>query len=160
MRYLYSLLIVIFISSTSWGQIFTMSELIKMSKMDSDYFDSFIISKGYDFIAREKVNESNYTLLTYQLTDGSNENRTRTMTIAVGAPYIKYLAINYETYQKEEYLKLKEEIKKLGYLPYDLDSLHDSDGKSSVSFHFINGKSVIKVLNQTRFFTFSVSELK
>lgn len=158
MRLILTLLFVVFCSINSIGQSISISEMEKMSKMDADNFDSFIISKGYEFTARTK--ESNYTILTYDFSHNIDENRTRTITVGVGVPVLKNLSVSYETYDKDEYLKLKEEIIKLGYKSFDLESLHDHDGKGGVSFHYIKGKRVIKVLNQTRFFTFNVSELK
>ncbi len=47
MRYIYSLLIVIFISSTSWGQTFTLPELVKIVKMNEKDFVALVKNKGF-----------------------------------------------------------------------------------------------------------------
>ena len=74
MRLLYTLLFVISFLSTSVGQSFTLPELIKMSKMDVDNFDTYVTSKGFVFMKGENdiyVQGGTYRFATWNLLSSS-----------------------------------------------------------------------------------------
>lgn len=73
MKYLLSLHIIIFISSTSFSQEFTMSEIIKMASLDKRSFDKFVVGqKGFTYDEYTSKNQKDFlTYEHYPLKNGS-----------------------------------------------------------------------------------------
>ena len=81
--------------SYSFGQSFSLSELIKMSKMDSDGFDTFVASKGYSF-QRETIH-TDISGLTYSYKPSINDERAEKF-ITLFSKYLdKKYRIDYQT---------------------------------------------------------------
>jgi competence protein ComGF len=55
MRTLYTFLFVLVFTTISIGQSFTLPELIKMSKMNVDDFDTYVTAKGFVFLNLEEI---------------------------------------------------------------------------------------------------------
>lgn len=148
MRLLYTLLFVIIFISTSIGQTFTLPELIKMSKMDVDDFDTYVTSKGYVF--HDEVDNDEMQSVGYALdvneNDYSKANKFITLYQRYSVYNFKYrYYVNYQTLDKKEYVKIKNQIKALGYILKDSLVLTDHDGTVSQHFEYKKGKSNISI---------------
>ncbi len=152
MRYIYSLLWVIFISSTSCGQTFSLPDLIKLSKMNVDDFDTYVTSKGFVF---ERADEcDNHDRVSYVLNlDISNSWASKSIEF-----YKRYINgryhIRYYTRDKKEYLNIKNQLKTLGFKLQD-SRISTNKGEVSGLFYFGKGKSEIELIDHTKFFQIS-----
>jgi len=88
----------------------TVSEMIRVYKMDMDQFETFAISKGYEFYRFER-NEEKYNGICY-IKGVGNETKY----ITHHDKYFSYGShVNYQTGNTNEILNLKKQIKSLGY---------------------------------------------
>lgn len=94
----------------SIGQNFTLIELIKLTKISNDEFDTYVIKKGYVFdenIHSEKIwNGISYT---FKINGKNNSYISK---------YLfkdQSLMISFQTPNSKPYLSIKNEIKTLGY---------------------------------------------
>ncbi len=117
MRHLYAFLFIIFFTTISNGQSFSLPELIKMSKLSLDDFDTYVTSKGFVFEGADK--EDNFERVNYALNlNFSNSKALKFITLYkrfIGARYF----ISYQTLDKIEYLKIKNQLKALGFILQD-----------------------------------------
>lgn len=143
MRYFYSLLLVIFISFTSCGQTFSLPELIKMSKMNVDDFDTFVSAKGYVFIGKEddsKKKGVNYAF------DYHSSNGVANKFITLYSYYQGYKTLlNYQTLSKTEYVNIKKQIKALGFNLVESGPFTNKNGETSNHLMYQKGKAEISI---------------
>jgi hypothetical protein len=146
---------ILFNWSYSFGQSFSLPELINMSKMDVDSFDTYVTSKQFVFL-RDK-NDDNVTGVTYALNPSNSGDGRANKYITL---YSKYFEYKYEiTYQstistsKIEYSKLKSQIKSLGFNLIKSEVVPDrygvNDGIGFNKFEYRKGKSEISLFNTT-----------
>ena len=98
----------IFCSNISFSQIFTLDELVNISNMNTDEFDSFVISKGYEFFKTETDDYSENIIYAHNLKSNN-----------IAPSYIsKYMfkknpntMVSYQTLEKEVYISIKKQIK-------------------------------------------------
>ena len=70
MRLFYTFLFVVFLVTTSFGQSFSLPDLIKMAKMDKDSFDTYVSSKKFVFL--REINQDKIIGVTYGLNASSS----------------------------------------------------------------------------------------
>jgi hypothetical protein len=140
----------IFNCSYSFGQSFSLSELIKMSKMDVEGFDTYVTSKGFVFL--HDNNDENVTGVTYGLNPSRSANGTADKYITLYSKYFEEFknCIVYQSTQfqnKTEYSKIKSQIKLLGFIFIESKVVPDlngaNDGISFNKFVYRKGKSEV-----------------
>ncbi len=115
MKLVYTILIVLSTIITGKGQSFSISDLIKMSNLDKNSFDSFATNNGFVFI--QNVNTEYISRVEYEIyytpTDKTNVKKYLHFHTKYYSPYKR--SIFYTTKDKNEYLRIKNEIKQLGF---------------------------------------------
>jgi hypothetical protein len=144
MRQLYTFFFVFFFALTSFGQSFSISELIKMAKMDVDTFDSYVTSKGFAFHLEE--NDNDVQGLEYAFEISKKDLLRAEKFITLYQRYFNYrYAIHYQTLSKKEYVNIKNQIKVLGFKLKDSGIYEDDDGTASTHFEYIKGNATISI---------------
>lgn len=152
-RFLAIIALVILSGSSLFGQSFSMPELIKMSKMDTDSFDTFVISKGFEFVGGVEVNKTNGVKYGFMLNEIDSKKALKWVTLFA---VINKYSINYQTSDKSEYLNIKNQIKQLGFKLVTSDVLNDEDSGSSHNyFMYKKGGSIVAILNRGNNFEIS-----
>jgi len=144
MRLVYTLSFVFFFVATSLGQTFTLSELIKMSKMDVDNFDTYVTAKGFVF-SKEDIDD-NYQGVEYafELNRTDRTKALKFLTLYQRFYFYKY-AIAYQTIYKKEYLAIKNQIKALGFKLEESNFHTNDEGITSNHFVYKKGKARISI---------------
>ena len=157
MRLFYTFLFVVFLVTTSFGQSFSLPDLIKMAKMDKDSFDTYVSSKKFVFL--REINQDKIIGVTYGLNASSSGDGSAEKYITL---YSKFYYYKYGSkYQsnistsKMEYSELKSQIKSLGFNLINSQVYLDRDGISVNNFKYNKGKSVISLYNWTTGFEIS-----
>lgn len=127
-----------------FGQSFSLDQLIKMSSMDIDQFDTFVSLNGYKF--SYKKDDTNVTKFFYEYP--KNEN-----TILIGGEMVVFYAnnsknkraISYVTHNSKEYVKLKNRVKILGFKLDDTETVKLPNGLFSNIFNYSKGKEHITI---------------
>ena len=112
----------------------TVSEMMRVFNMDMDQFETYAINKGYKF--NQVHSSQNFNGVSYAKGNGDNQ---RIMTL-----YDKYFSlgidVSYQTPNSNEFLKIKTEMKNLGFVLYKTDPIYDSrDNLSSQRKIYGNG---------------------
>ena len=134
-------LILLFIPLVSYGQI-SISDLIKVGKMDLESFEIYALEKGFRFNKIENDEEDNLYGLGMKKPDGQ---RTEYLT-----NYQKYYgdaarAVNYQGPIQEKLVSIYKELKSLGFEMYDM-SEYENDGKTYFLKEYIkNGGEEITI---------------
>jgi hypothetical protein len=144
MRLLHTFSFVLFFTITSIGQSFTLQELIKMSKMDVDNFDTYVTAKGYVFFNNIDETEDKGVRYVFDLNDEKSEAQ-KLITL-----YNKYgdkteYAINYVTGDNKEYVAIKNQIKLLGFKLYQNKVSKDENGSVYNTFFYGKGHQAIYI---------------
>jgi hypothetical protein len=105
-----SFIILLFLSSISFGQKFTLSELIKATSMNSDDFDTYVTNKGYHFGENRKSEYSKGIKYEYDGKICRSEFSISKNTFNNGE-----VLLTYHTLSKSEYLTVKSQLKALGF---------------------------------------------
>jgi hypothetical protein len=118
MKYIFSLLL-IFSFNISFGQM-TVSEMMRVYKMDLDQFETYSISKGFQFL--EVTSNENYFGHKYGKGPGKN---TKYLTLYTNFfKHGKYLT--YQTSNSNEYLNFKNDLKSKGFIVSSTKSFEGS----------------------------------
>lgn len=153
-RLKYSFLLVVFLVTTSFGQTFTMSELIKMSKMDVNNFDTYVTSKEFVFV--EDINLEEAKGVTYAFNLNRNDKRYAEKFIKHYSKYFRNrYVINYQSTDKNEYLKFKSQISLLGFKFIKTDIITDKLGIKNNYFEYRKGKEEISIFTSSEDFEIS-----
>ena len=113
MKYIFALLLV-FSFNLSFGQM-TLNELMRVYNMNFDQFETFAISKGYEIykIYNDKENSVSYT-------KGYGKDTKYLALFGVSYnSFNKGINVSYQTGNPTEYLKIKNEMKNLGFKLFD-----------------------------------------
>lgn len=134
MRFFYSLLLVIFISSTSLGQTFSLTELIKMSNMNLEKFDTYLTTKGYELYSDDKLEDDQVCYAKHlSTTDG------------IPANFISknYDLISVQSHERIFYLKIKNQLKVFGFNLVESKTHKMRNGDNGLNFVFRKGSSAV-----------------
>ncbi len=105
MRLLITFSFVLFFATISIGKSFTLPELIKMSKMDLDNFDSYVTARGYVFL--KKINDPDDIGVQYAFDLSYDKSKAQKNIIL----YQKYsdnkYALRYVSANLKEYYQIK-----------------------------------------------------
>lgn len=151
MRPIYTFFFVFFFVTTSLGQTFTLPELIKMSKMDVDNFDTYVTAKGFVF-SNEDVGDNHQGVeYAFNLDRTDRTKALKFLTLYQRYYFFKY-AISYQTINKKEYLAIKNQIKALGF-KLEESNFHKRD-EDTTSNHFVykKGKARISIFASSKDF--------
>ena len=144
MRLIYTFSFVFFFVATSLGQTFTLSELIKMSKMEVDDFDTYVTAKGFVF-SKEDIN-NDVKGVEYALEINQIDRFKALKFLTLYQSYYNYKnAISYQTPNRKEYISFKNQIKALGFKLEKSDIFTKSNGISANSFDYKKGKVSISL---------------
>ena len=146
MKYFKTTLIIFslfFNCSYSIGQSFSLPELIRMSKMSVDDFDTYVTSRGFVFKDADKEDHKdgvNYAL------NLNISNSKASKFIALYQRFFNYrYKISLQTLDKVEYINIKNQIKTLGFKLYDSGIFTSDAGEVSNRFNYSKGKSEISI---------------
>ncbi len=154
MRLICTIYFVLFLISTSIGQTFTLSELIKMPKMDMDNFDTYVTAKGFVFVRDINLEEAKG--VTYALNLNRNDKRNADKFIKWYSKYFSNrYAINYQSNDKNEYIKFKSQISILGFKFIKTDIIIDEFGLKNNYFKYRKGKEEISIFTSSEDFEIS-----
>ena len=95
-------------------QSFTLGELTNMIKMDVDNFDTYVSNKGFKFLENKdsEIQKGN----SYAFNQNSNSRKAEKFITFYYEYYGKTKRnVTYQTPKTEEYLKIKNQIKSLGF---------------------------------------------
>ena len=118
------ILFIFFICSSyfSFGQM-TVSEMMKIYKMDMDQFETYALNKGYKF--KEIFND--YDRYGHAYMKGYREN-TKYLTLYKEFPFYG-INVNYQTSNTSEYLNFKNQLKNLGFVLHSEETFKDEPRK-------------------------------
>ncbi len=143
MRLINTFTLVVFFASSVFGQTFSLQELIKISKMNVDDFDTFVTSKGFVFLKGE--NDKYVQGVTYALELSRYDNSKALKFIQLYQRYHDFKhTITYQTTSKSEYIDIKNQVKTSGFI-LDDTSVETIDGTDSNKFVYSKGKSKVKI---------------
>lgn len=148
------LALLFFSFSTSFAQSFSLPELIKMSKMSVDDFDTYVTSKGFVFEGADK--DDDFERLNYALNlDISNSRALKFITLYKRYNEGRYF-ISYQTLDKKEYLNIKNQLKTLGFILQDSRIFTNKGevykGEVSNVFEYGKGKSEVTLYANAKYF--------
>jgi len=140
------LLISIILSVNAFGQKFTLNELIKMNNMNWDDFDTYVTKKGYYYSANENSSsvQGGGKHMEYEY-DGK---------ICKGERYINktqyadgvYL-ISFQTYDKNDYLSVKDQLKASGFKYISTHNLDESISKNAIEIVYYKGQLELDLIS-------------
>ncbi len=143
MKFFYTLLFVFLLCFESFCQSFSLPELIMMSKMDYDNFDTKVASKDFRFY--RKINNEYQNGIEYaQHLNTFNSKAARFVTLYNKFHEYRYV-ITYQTSDNLEYINIKKQIKSLGFLLEDIKDHQLNDGSTANFFMYRKGKELIAV---------------
>ena len=116
------------IAFISQAQKFTVPQLISMSKMNFDDFDTYITQRGYSYYDGES--DENMQSKSYKNNAVNSKTFTRMIVVTMYTDKSGYMF--YQTPDKVEYLGFKQQVKALGY---DFDKSID-DGNKATSLEY------------------------
>lgn len=139
------ILIILFFANFTYSQKFTLQEMIDLNHKNVDDFDTYVVSKGYDF---NKFNEEdNYDSKSYSF-KGFNEDSAE-FWITKNNYYLKGFykkgSVSWVTSNKNYYLSIKEQIKKLGFT-----FLKTENENGNLSYNYEKGKISISIYSVRR----------
>lgn len=143
MRLLFAFSFVLFFTTTSLGQSFTLPELIKMSKMNVDDFDTYVTSKGFVFEGAD--NEDQTEGVSYALNLNISNSKASKFIGLYERHYDDKYYIHFQTIDKNEYINIKNQIKTLGFKLKNSRIFTTDEGKVVNRFLYIKGKSEITI---------------
>lgn len=143
MKFIFSFFLSVFISFSSIGQTFSLQELIKLSKMNTDSFDTYVTSKG--FVFKDSKKEDDLEKFTYALNLNLTNLKASKFISLLKNFMILDIKFPLQTYDKNEYVKIKNQIKTLGFKLIDTAIFTSDDGEVSNRFEYSNGKSIISI---------------
>ncbi len=150
MRLLFSFSLVLFFATTSIGQSFTLPELIKMSKMDTESFDTYVTTK--DFVYSSSDKDDNYSGVTYAFEVSKIDITKASKFITLYQSFFdKKYSISYQTSNKKEYLNIKNQVKVLGFKLVNSE-IFNKDEITSNHFEYRKGKAKIDLYATPTFF--------
>lgn len=122
-----------------FAQKLSVVEIIKANRMNSDDFDTYLISMGYTFL------------------DGKKDEKSETKTYGLFTPTIKGIIISaskyfnneggfiqYQTASLKEYQLFKQQVKALGYKYVSTDT----EAIASTTFNYTKGSNRIELKSQ------------
>jgi len=133
---------ILFNCSYSFGQSFSLPELIKMSKMSVDDFDTYVTSKGFVFEGVEK--DDHLEGVSYALNPTSDSRSSKFITLYQRFYDYRY-KISLQTIDKKEYINIKNQIKTLGFKLQDSGIFTSDEGRVSNRFDYGKGKSKVSI---------------
>jgi len=136
----------VIISVSSFGQKFTLNELIKMNSMDWDNFDTYVTKKGYYYSGNEKTS--------YVQDNGKHMEYEYDGKICKGERYINktqftnglYL-ISFQTYDKSDYISIKDQLKAAGFKYSNTHNLDESISKNAVELIYYKGNMELDLIS-------------
>ncbi len=150
MRLLFTFSFVLFFTTISIGQSFTLPELIKMSMMNLDDFDTYVSSKGFAFFEGKEDKNIKEVTYSYDLSEIDKTSASKWISFYQKCFDYKYF-ISYTTFNITEYLKIKDQIKQSGFKLTDSGVFKNSiNGHSSNHFEYRKGKSIVSIYAESR----------
>ena len=136
MRVVFTFLFVLFFVSTSAGQSFTLQEMIKLSKLDLEKFDTYVTTKGYEIYSDDKLEEGAVCYAKHLST-----------TDAIPANFIsKNLNhISIQSHERNFYLKIKNQLKVLGFKLVESKTHKMKNGDNGLNFVYRKGISAVVI---------------
>jgi hypothetical protein len=129
-----------------FSQSVSLNELIIMSKMDIDAFDSYVTGKGYSF--KENKDLSTCSLQAYSFDDlqGRDGLGVRWLTLEYNYTDEKNKGyVQYQTIYKKDYVDLKNSLLKNGFKFQQTKKLEDEEG---IKFIYKKGKIEIRLTSK------------
>ena len=131
-KYFFTLFVSLF-AITSFGQKFSLEELISLEKNSIDEFDTYVTAKGYIYLRRGM--EAGADVITYSYRQSDSTARKFIQKFTTPKENSNRM-ITFKTNNTEDYLSIKADLKKLGF---KFKSSSDLDGDSGFTYN--NGKS-------------------
>lgn len=101
----------IFSVNHSISQNFTLSELIKLKKMNADEFDTYVVKKGYEFYRKHPDDKNHSILINYSYKiNGARRCYITKKTFKFGEEQVIF-----QTTSSKSYLSIKNELSVLGF---------------------------------------------
>lgn len=153
MRHFYTILFFLLLTFKSFSQAFSVSDLIKMSKMNLEAFDTYISSNGYDYLT--KTSEEIGLVYGYVEYDKLDSKRQKRAIAIVLNPTKPLYSVSYTTSIKDEYSKFKNETLALGFNLYKTEEIENNDDSksSSIIFRYKKEKQIISITNKLNSYT-------
>jgi hypothetical protein len=158
MRILFALSFVLFFVTSSIGQSFSLPELIKMSRMDTDNFDTYVSSKGFTYLKNKTDNR--IVGVTYGLNSNQDGNGRADKYISLFTEYYDYkYAITYQSSLqssfKKEYFNIKNQIKSMGFKLVDTGTTTGDNDLKFSRFVYRKGKAEVDLFTSLSGFEIS-----
>ena len=132
-----------------------MLELMKMSKMNPESFDTFVSSKGFVFIG--DVNDTNYEGVQYAIDYNPDDKKALKFVTLFSRHYNHRFGLNYQTLSNTEYVNLKNQIKGLGF-KYLYSESYSIDEMPHKSFTYGSGKSLLTFITSLNKYQITYTE--
>jgi hypothetical protein len=104
-------LIILCYTSTGFSQKFTLSELVQLNKSNWDYFDTYVLDKGYEY--NNATNNDSLITKYYSNEESITGKAQRFIRKSIYSSGFKY--VEWQTAHKSEYLLIKKDLKSQGY---------------------------------------------
>lgn len=128
--------LILFIPILSFSQQISISELINLSNYNDDDFDTLITSKNYTFKEIDKA-DNNAKKYSYETNDEYYKGSYRIKKVQ----HDGIVTISWSTYEKEDYLSIKAQIKNNGFV-----FVNSTLGESLSFFDYKKGKYHLSIM--------------
>ncbi len=112
--------------------------------MDDDAFDTFVSSRKFVFLREEIDIKYNGTTYAYKPNLSGNGKANKFITL-YSRFFGKLWNITYQTLDNSDYLKIKNQIRPLGFKFIESEIINNDDGKQCNYFKYSKGKSTLEL---------------
>jgi hypothetical protein len=131
------LFILLFYSLNGFSQSFTLNELIKLTKSNDNNFDTYVLQRGFQF--EDVENHDGFISKSYSLSINGAKRYYITKHIPKDNSF-KW--VSYQTPNSRDYLKMKEDLKRNGFLNTKSDTYNSSN-----LFEFVKDNCKITIMS-------------
>ena len=140
------IILTFFISVNSFAQSLSLNELMSMSRMNVDAFDTYATKNGYGF--NELEDFSSFKRQTYATEYNKNSGAIYWLSLfydfKLDNKENKKSTLQYQTLKSTDYLRIKEELPKAGFVFFNQTNLKEEGNR----FVYKNGKTNIYMISK------------
>lgn len=128
-----------------------------MSEMNVDDFDTYVSLKGFKFV--KEVKQNFRTGILYALKPNKSANLRAEKFITLYSSYQNFrFDLTYQTSNNLEYVKLKNQLRPLGYIMSNTEVFTNDDGESANLFVYKKGKKSFVIFASLNSYEISFTE--
>jgi hypothetical protein len=131
------------ITINSYGQIFSLNELISLNSKNIDQFDTYVTKKGYEFAKTETKDSMKNWIYNFNRNYDKGAQYWIELTEFLMPQSIHSYMISWYTLEKKDYISIKEQIISAGFKLLSSETLDSG----VISYSYSKGKITINLYN-------------